>query len=133
MTFEEFCKQVSDMVLRQHVPVVVASVEATRRASEIVFHWEHVDAVALFGQAAIDRADYESGMVADPRLLAGIIAYVLPDLEDFAREGEPDDIDPQPLALPQRAGTWFILAIRDPHMALDGQNILVHGDPNGAE
>lgn len=133
MTFEEFCKQVADMVVRQHVPVVVASVEATKLAAEIVHHWEHVDAVSLFGQAAIDRADYTSRMVADPRLLAGVIAYILPDPVDFPRPGEPEDPEPIPLALPESAGTWFILAIRDPHMALDGLNILVHGDPNGAE
>lgn len=131
MTFESFCKQVAQMVVREHVPVVIASVEATKRASEIIFRWENVDANALFGPEAIAAADDAVEFKADQRLLAGVIAYLTPMPDDFPGPSYPDGIAPPPLAVPCMAGPWFILAIRDPHMALDGLNLLLHGNIHG--
>jgi hypothetical protein len=133
MTFEEFCAEVGEMVVRDDRPSVTASVEATYRASVIINTWESVDAVALFGQKAIERTDYSMDMGGDSTLCAGFIALLLPFPEDFARPNEPEDPDPLPLCVPWAAGTWFIMAIRDPHKALDGRNIIIHGDPNGRD
>ena len=126
MTFEEFCKLVADMAINDEPQHADAGREATLRASEIIDNYECVDAGALFGQAAIDRADYAARMVRDPRLLAGLIAYILPPPHEWF-----DGFDPPSLTLPCHMAAWFILAIRDPHLALDGRNIIVHGDPNG--
>lgn len=133
MTFEEFCSQVGEMILRCDRPCVTASVEATYRASEIVNTWQSVDAIALFGNKAVERTDYEMGMDGNNALLAGVIALMLPDMTDFARQDEPNDTDPLPLCIPWAMGTWFVMAIRDPHLALDGRNIILHGDPNGID
>ncbi len=133
MTFEEFCHEVGLMVVSRDRPCVTASIDATYRASVIINTWEDVDAVALFGAKAIEKTDYLPDIGGDSTLLAGFIAILIPHPDDFADADDPEGIDPQPLCLPMEAGTWFIMAIRDPHKALDGRNIIIHGDPNGAD
>lgn len=139
MTFETFCKHVADMLLKEDRPFVLASAEATFRASQIIWDCERVNAVELFGEAAIDRTNYIGriigGNALDGRMLrAGVVALILPLREDFSWPADlPGYVEPEPLALPLRMAAWFIMAISDPNLALDGRNVILHGDPNGID
>lgn len=130
--FESFCQQVADMMLKEDRPFVIASVEATWRATMLIANCEIVDAVALFGKAAVDRAEYDAKFVLDPRLFAGFIYYHLPDPVSFPGEAGYDP-EPEPFVLPAGMEPWFILAVRDPNMAHDGRNLLLHGNIHGSE